>query len=67
MRWLFAVVGGVLIGISVVTSSPASAQPIPTPPPAPVQPGSSTEELADMVLDAIEHDSLLTPITPPQH
>jgi hypothetical protein len=65
MQWLFAVVGGVLIGISVITSSSANAQPVPPPPPAPAQPGSTTEELVDMVLDAIEHDSPLTPTTPP--
>ncbi len=67
MRWLSAVVGGVLIGISVITSSSANAQPVPppAPPPVPAQPGSTTEELADMVLDAIEHDSPLTPTTPP--
>ncbi|MDV3131942.1 hypothetical protein M1248_07880 [Mycobacterium sp. 29Ha] len=59
---------GVLIGISVVASpsgSPANAQPVPPPPP-PTQPGSSsTEELADMVLDAIEHDSVTAPTTTP--
>jgi len=66
MRWLFAVVAGVLIGISAVATSPANAQPVPPPPPGPVQPGSSTtEELADMVLDAIEHDSPATLTTTP--
>jgi len=65
MRWLFAVVAGVLIGISAVATSPAYAQPVPPPPPPP-QPGSSTtEELADMVLDAIEHDSPAPPTTTP--
>lgn len=68
MRWLFAVVAGVLIGISAVAStlgSPANAQPAPPPPP-PTQPGSSTtEELADMVLDAIEHESPAVPTTTP--
>ena len=65
MRWLFAVVAGMLIGISALATSPANAQPVPPPPP-PTQPGSSsTEELADMVLDAIEHDSAAAPSTTP--
>lgn len=65
MRWLFAVVAGMLIGISAIATSSANAQPVPPPPP-PTQPGSSsTEELADMVLDAIEHDSSAAPITTP--
>jgi hypothetical protein len=65
MRWLFAVVAGMLIGISAIATSPANAQPVPPPPP-PTQPGSSsTEELADMVLDAIEQDSSATPSTTP--
>lgn len=65
MRWLFAVVAGMLIGISTITTSPANAQPVPPPPP-PTQPGSSsTEELADMVLDAIEHDSSAGPTATP--
>ncbi|WP_317147992.1 hypothetical protein [Mycobacterium sp. 29Ha] len=47
------------------SGSPANAQPVPPPPP-PTQPGSSsTEELADMVLDAIEHDSVTAPTTTP--
>jgi hypothetical protein len=69
MRWLFAAVTGVLIGISVVASASgtsAHAQPLPPPPPTPTQPGSSTtEELADMVLDAIEHDSTAPPTSTP--
>ncbi|MGO4446449.1 hypothetical protein AB4Z42_24185 [Mycobacterium sp. 2YAF39] len=65
MRWLFAVAVGVLIGISAVSTSSAHAQPVPPPPPGPAQPGSTTEELADMVLDAIEHDSPLAPATTP--
>lgn len=65
MRWLFAVVAGMLIVISAIAPSPANAQPVPPPPP-PTQPGSSsTEELADMVLDAIEHDSVTAPTTTP--
>jgi hypothetical protein len=63
MRRLFAGVVGVLIGISAVTTSSAHAQPVPPPPPGPAQPGSTTAELADMVLDAIEHDSPLAPAT----
>lgn len=69
MRWLFAVVAGMLIGISAIATSSANAQPVPPPPP-PTQPGSSsTEELADMVLDAIEHHSsavlIATPVPQP--
>ena len=65
MRWLFAVAAGVLIGMAAIATSPANAQPVPPPPP-PTQPGSSsTEELADMVLDAIEHDSAAAQSTTP--
>jgi len=60
MRSFFAVVVGALIGISVVATSSANAQPIPPPPPGPGQPGSTTEELAEMVLDAIEHEGVPT-------
>jgi hypothetical protein len=64
MGWLYAVVAGVLIGISAVATGPANAQPVPPPPPGPAAPGSTTEELADMVLDAIEHDSQNTAPVP---
>ncbi|BBZ18926.1 hypothetical protein [Mycolicibacterium gadium] len=66
MRWLFAVVAGMLIGISAIATSPANAQPVPPPPP-PTQPGSSsTEEPADMVLDAIEQDVAASTTPAPQ-
>ncbi len=57
MGWLFAVVAGVLIGVSAIATSSANAQPVPPPPPGPTQPGSTTEDLANMVLDVIEHGS----------
>lgn len=45
------------VGVSVQGTGAASAQPVPTPPPGP---GSTTEELAEMVLDAIEHKGVPT-------
>jgi hypothetical protein len=64
------VVAGVLVGISAVAAGPAHAQPVP-PPPGPTQPGSTDEELADMVMDAIEHGApsvpTTTPLPAPQH
>ncbi len=65
MGWLSAVVAGLLIGISAPATTSAHAQPLPPPPPGPAQPGSTTEELAEMVLDAIEHDSPAIPAATP--
>ena len=65
MRRLIVFMAGMLVGISVSTASSANAQPVPPPPPGPVAPGSTTEELADMVLDAIGHDSPALPATTP--
>ncbi|BBX00714.1 hypothetical protein BST36_00745 [Mycolicibacterium moriokaense] len=66
MRRLFAVVTAMLTGLSAVTAGAANAQPVPPPP----GPGSTTDELADMVLDVIEHGSpaapTTTPLPPPQ-
>jgi hypothetical protein len=64
MRLLFAAVAGMLIGVSAVATSPANGQPLPPTPPGPTEPGSTTEELADMVLDAIEHDSAIPTAAP---
>ncbi|MCV7301116.1 hypothetical protein H7J93_15930 [Mycobacterium barrassiae] len=65
MRWLFAAVAAVLIGLAAGATGVASAQPDPPP-----GPGSTTDELADMVLDVIEHGSpaipTTTPLPPPQ-
>lgn len=55
----------VLIGLSVLAGGTATAQPTS---PAPVPPGSTSDELADMVLDAIQHGSgapTTTPVPPP--
>jgi hypothetical protein len=61
MRRLSAVVAAMLIGLAAVTAGAANAQPV-TPPPGP---GSTTDELADMVLDVIEHGSPAAPTTAP--
>ena len=42
---------------------PASAQP--APPPGPIQPGSTSDELADMVMDVIEGGVPAVPTTTP--
>ena len=65
MRWLSAVVAGVLIGISAVAIGSANAQPVPPPPPGPIQPGSTDQELADMVMDVIENGGPAVPTTTP--
>jgi hypothetical protein len=67
MRRLSAIVVGILIGLSASTTISANAQPLPPPPPpGPMAPGSTTEELVDMVLDAIGQDAPAIPTaTPP--
>lgn len=65
MRWLFAVAAGALVGISAGAAGSAHAQPVPPPPPGPTQPGSTTEELADMVMDVIEDRAPALPSTTP--
>jgi hypothetical protein len=51
-----AAMAGLFVGVTASGTGVASAQPVPAPPPGPVQPGSTTEELAEMVLDAIEYE-----------
>jgi hypothetical protein len=59
MRWLWSAVAGLLIGLSVFAVGTASAEP--------AQPGptttSTSDELADMVFDVIEHS--VVPTTTP--
>jgi hypothetical protein len=56
-----AAVAGVLIGLSVLAAGAAGAEP--------AQPGptttSTSDELADMVLDVIEHGTVAVPTTTP--
>jgi hypothetical protein len=59
MRW---VLSGVMIGLSVFAVGPAHAEPTP-PPPAPGT--SSSDELADMVMDVIQHGGPAVPTTTP--
>lgn len=61
MRWLLSAIVGVLIGLSVVAVGTASAEP--------AQPGptttSTSDELADMVIDVIERGTVAVPTTTP--
>jgi hypothetical protein len=65
MRWVLSAVAGVLIGLAAVTVGTANAQPsqpVPTPP----APGTSTsDELADMVMDVIQRGGPVAPTTTP--
>jgi hypothetical protein len=60
MRWLLSAVAGAVIGLSAFAVGTASAEP--TPPPTP-GPASTSDELADMVMDAIQHGDPLAPTT----
>lgn len=66
MRWVLA---GAMIGLSVFAIGTASAEP--SQPPAPGPGATSTpDELADMVMDVIQHDGPAAPTTtpvPPPH
>ena len=61
MRCLLSAVVGVLIGVSVFAAGTAGAEP--------AQPGptttSSSDELADMVLDVVERGAVAAPTTTP--
>jgi len=64
MRSVLSAVAGLLIGVSTVvgTANAQPSQPAPTPP----APGTSTsDELADMVMDAIQHGGPVAPTTTP--
>jgi hypothetical protein len=57
----------VLIGLAGLAGGTAIAQPSS---PAPAPPGSTSDELADMVMDAIGHGAgtpTTTPVPPPPH
>jgi hypothetical protein len=60
MRRLSAAVAGVLIGLSASAIGTANADPAP-----PTPTTSSSDELADMVMDAIQHGGPAAPTTTP--
>ena len=63
-------VAAVLIGISALSLGTAAAEPPTTPvPPSPAADTSSTDDLTDMVLDAIQHGAAptTTPVPAPPH
>jgi hypothetical protein len=63
MRWVVSVSTAVCLGISAFGVGSAGAQPVPSPPPA--QPGSTTDDLTDMVMDVIEENTITAPGTIP--
>ena len=67
MRLLVFTVAVVSIGLSGLTGGIAGAEPSS---PVPAPPGSTSDELADMVMDAIEHGAAApatTPVPAPPH
>jgi hypothetical protein len=63
MRWLLSAVAGAVIGLSALAMGTASAEP--TQPPAPGPTTSSSDELADMVMDVVQHGGPAAPTTTP--
>jgi hypothetical protein len=63
MRWLLSAAAGAVIGLSAFAIGTASADP--TAPPVPDPTTSSSDDLADMAMDAIQHGELATPTTTP--
>ncbi len=63
MRRLLSALVGAVIGLSAFAIGTASAEP--TQPPAPGPTASNSDELADMVMDAIQHGGPAAPTTTP--
>jgi hypothetical protein len=61
MRWLLSAAADAVIGLSAFGIGTASADPTPSPAPDPTT--SSPDDLADMVMDAIQHGEPATPTT----
>jgi hypothetical protein len=64
MRWLLSAVAGALIGLSAFTIGTAAAEPNQPPAPGPTT-TSTSDELADMVFDVIQHGGPAAPTTTP--
>ena len=68
MRWLLSAAAGAVIGLSAFAIGTAGADP--TPPPVPGPTTSSSDDLTDMVMDAIQQGGPAAPTTtpvPPPH
>ena len=63
MRWLLSAATGAVIGLSAFAIGTAGADPIPPPAPGPTT--SSSDDLTDMVMDAIEQGGPAAPTTTP--
>ena len=63
MRWLLSAVAGAVIGLSAFAIGTAGAEP--ALPPAPGPTTSSSDELADMVMDVVQHEGPAAPTTTP--
>ena len=62
MRWLLSAVAGAVIGLSAFAIGTASADPTQPPAPGPAT-TSTSDELADMVMDVIQHGGPVAPTT----
>jgi hypothetical protein len=64
MRWLLSAAAGAAIGLSAFGIDTASAEPTQPPAPRPVT-TSTSDELADMVMDVIQNGGPAAPTTTP--
>jgi hypothetical protein len=64
MRWLLSAVVGAVIGLSAFAIGTAAAEPNQPPAPGPAT-TSTSDELADMVFDVIQHGGPTVPTTTP--
>jgi hypothetical protein len=62
MRWLLSAAAGAAIGLSAFAIGTASAEPTKPPAPGPAT-TSTSDELADMVMDAIQQGGPAAPTT----
>jgi hypothetical protein len=64
MRWLLATVAGAVIGLSVFAVATANAEPTQPPAPGPAM-TSTSDDLADMVMDVVQQGGPAAPTTSP--
>jgi hypothetical protein len=64
MRWLLSAAAGAAIGLSAFAIGTASAEPTQPPAPGPAT-TSTSDELAGMVMDVIQHGGPAAPTTSP--